>query len=524
MSKVAWLKDAVFYEIYPQTFYDTNGDGIGDIKGIIEKLDYIKELGANAIWLNPCFDSPFKDAGYDVRDYKKVASRYGTNEDLYRLFEEVHKRKMHLILDLVPGHTSEEHSWFVESAKDYWNTYSSRYIWTRHAFEGIGGHPYISGESERPGAYMLNFFKCQPALNYGFYRPSEPWQQSMKEEGPQKTKEAMVDVMDFWLSHGCDGFRVDMADSLVKEDGPEKEGTRQVWKDMFSVIQKKYPDAAFVSEWCNAPLSMDAGFHMDFYLDHGNNGYQSLLRDYLEHPEDDSYFKADSTHDTTRFLSEYMEWYQKTKGKSYISMFSCNHDTPRAKRTLRDREISLFFGFLLTMPGVPFIYYGDEIGMRFFEVKSKEGGYQRTGTRTPMQWNSGKNLGFSEAPMNALYLPVDPSVDAPTVESAKADQDSLYHIVKDLLALRHKEKAFQADAPMVMHTLKGKEQALVYERGNFLCIVNPSNTSLEINLPDEAYATAKLIYKIGDGLVEVLSKEKKIISARPQSFVVLKKD
>ena len=125
-----WLKDAIFYEIYPQSFYDTNGDGIGDFNGITAKLDYIKSLGCNAIWMNPCFDSPFSDAGYDVRDYKKVAERYGTMEDIENLFAEAHKRDMHILLDLVPGHTSEEHAWFTESKKAEPNEYSDRYMWT----------------------------------------------------------------------------------------------------------------------------------------------------------------------------------------------------------------------------------------------------------------------------------------------------------------------------------------------------------------------------------------------------------
>ena len=163
-----WLKDAVFYEIYPQTFYDTNGDGIGDFNGIIEKLDYIKSLGCNALWINPCFDSPFKDAGYDVRDYKKVAPRYGTNNDLYRLFGEAHKRGIHVLLDLVPGHTSEEHEWFKQSQKAEKNEFSNRYIWTDFCFQRADGLGFIGGESERSGTYILNFFKCQPALNYGF--------------------------------------------------------------------------------------------------------------------------------------------------------------------------------------------------------------------------------------------------------------------------------------------------------------------------------------------------------------------
>ena len=147
-----WLKDTVFYEIYPQSFQDTNGDGIGDLQGIIDRLDYIRDLGCNALWINPCFDSPFMDAGYDVRDYKKVAPRYGTNEDLYRLFEEAHGRGIRVLLDLVPGHTSDQHFWFRESAKEERNKYSDRYIWTGHAFEGIEGRPYISGMTERAGA------------------------------------------------------------------------------------------------------------------------------------------------------------------------------------------------------------------------------------------------------------------------------------------------------------------------------------------------------------------------------------
>ena len=132
-----WLQDAVFYEIYPQSFYDANGDGIGDLIGIIEKLDYIKELGCNALWINPFYDSPFKDAGYDVRDYKKVAARYGTDEDAARLFEEAHKRGIKVLIDLVPGHTSEEHEWFKESSKAEKNEYSDRYIWSDFIFNGI---------------------------------------------------------------------------------------------------------------------------------------------------------------------------------------------------------------------------------------------------------------------------------------------------------------------------------------------------------------------------------------------------
>ena len=205
-----------FYEIYPQSFVDSNGDGIGDIPGITLKLDYIKDLGCNAIWLNPCFDSPFKDAGYDVRDYKKVASRYGTNDDLIALFDAAHRRDMHVILDLVPGHTSEEHEWFHRSCKVERNNYSDRYIWTDSWISGGDGLPFIGGESPRNGTYILNFFKCQPALNYGFAHPERSWQKPALGPDAKATCDAMVDVMRFWLSRGADGFRVDMADSSSK--------------------------------------------------------------------------------------------------------------------------------------------------------------------------------------------------------------------------------------------------------------------------------------------------------------------
>ena len=276
---IEWLKDAVFYEIYPQSFYDTNADGIGDFEGIIQKLDYIKDLGANALWINPCFDSPFQDAGYDVRDYKKVADRYGTNEDLYRLFEEAHKRGIHVLLDLVPGHTSEEHAWFLESAKAEPNAYSGRYIWSDHWIAGMEGHPYIGGTCERNGTYMLNFFKCQPALNYGFRNPKTKWQKPMDDPDCLATREAIKDVIRFWLSKGCDGFRVDMADSLVKDDDEEKGGTCEVWRDIFGDIRKEYPKAAFVSEWNHPQRAiLSAGFDMDFCLNWvGNAGSCAIM-------------------------------------------------------------------------------------------------------------------------------------------------------------------------------------------------------------------------------------------------------
>jgi len=492
----AWLKDTVFYEIYPQSFNDTNGDGIGDFQGIIEKLDYIRSLGCNALWINPCYDSPFKDAGYDVRDYKKVAPRYGTNDDLVRLFEEAHKRGIHVLLDLVPGHTSEEHEWFKASARPEKNEYSDRYIWSNFWIQGMAGHPYIAGEAERDGAYMLNFFKCQPALNYGFKHPSEDWQMPINAPGPMATRDAIVDICTFWLAKGADGFRVDMADSLVKDDDENKSGTCEVWRYILGKVKKEYPDCAFVSEWNNPQQSLNgAHFDMDFYLNWRGNGYNSLVRDNETDGDDHSYFKKDAGGDIRRFLDEYLVRYTATKKNGYISMLTCNHDTPRISGRLTSEEIRLFDAFLLTMPGVPFIYYGDEIGMRYIaDQPTKEGGYTRTGTRTPMQWSSGKNLGFSDADPDKIYLPVDFRADAPTIEAEEKDPSSLLHTVRELIALRHSQEDLQADADFEVLCDK-KDQPFVYRRGSLTVAINVSGEAKSFKL---AAPAKEVIYRIGD--------------------------
>ncbi|MEE1114922.1 MAG: alpha-amylase family glycosyl hydrolase [Eubacterium sp.] len=506
----AWLKDAVFYEIYPQSFCDTNADGIGDINGIIGKLDYIKELGCNALWINPIYDSPFKDAGYDVRDYRKVAPRYGTNTDLYRLFGEAHNRGIRVLLDLVPGHTSEEHPWFLESKKDERNEYSDRYIWTNSAFQGIRDHLYIGGESERDAVYMLNFFKCQPALNYGWLNRTEEWQTGVDDPAAIATREAMKDIMRFWLDHGCDGFRVDMADSLVKEDDENKSATQAIWRSVREMLDRDYPEAAIVSEWSNPLQAIPGGFHCDFYLDHHYNGYNTLLRDYETEGGDHSYFLCDAGGDINRFLDDYMPKYSATKGRGYISMFTCNHDTLRPARNLSPAELKLAYAFIFTMPGVPFLYYGDELGQKYLDVKTKEGGYARTGSRTPMQWTNGRNAGFSEAPADILYLPVDPSPDAPSVESEKDLPESLFNVTKALIALRHDCVDLQADADFEP-LLAEKDEPFVYRRGRLVLAVNPS--SKEKALPPELTEGKNVLYRIGKADAERIGAQAFVVFA-----------
>lgn len=494
----AWLKDAVFYEVYPQSFFDSNGDGIGDINGITAKLDYIKSLGCNAVWINPCFDSPFMDAGYDVRDYKKVAPRYGTNDDLKHCFEEAHRRGMHILLDLVPGHTSDQHEWFRKSQKAERNEYSDRYIWTDSVWNRPAGFNSMCGVTERNGCYLLNFFSSQPALNYGFCKITEPWQMHYTEPACVATREAMKDVMRFWLDAGCDGFRVDMAASLIKNDD-DHSATAKLWRDVRKMLDCEYPEAAIVSEWSNPFEAIcKAQFHMDFYLDHIGNGYHSLFRKKSENGEDLSFFSKSGKGDIMEFLDDYLPKYQASKSSGYISFITCNHDTPRVTRTYDESECKIAYAFLFMMPGVPFLYYGDEIGMRYLDITSVEGGYERTGSRTPMQWNRGKNLGFSTAEKEKLYLPIDQSDCAPTVEAQEYDGDSLLNTIRAVLKLRHQNPELGAEPNFEVVYAEENQYPFVFRRGSFIVAVNPAAKPVDISLR----VTGKPVFQIGNSVLE----------------------
>ena len=481
-----WLDNAVFYEIYPQSFKDSNADGIGDFVGIIEKLDYVKELGCNAIWLNPCFESPFGDAGYDVSDYYKAAPRYGTNEDLKTLFDEVHKRDMHILLDLVPGHTSVEHPWFKESMKAEKNEFTDRYIWTDSVWEEPTGYGSLRGISDRDGSCAVNFFSHQPALNYGYYKPDpdKKWQQSMDSEGPQSTIAAIKDIMRFWLGLGCDGFRVDMAGSLVKGDEDGK-GTIKLWQNIRAFLDAEFPNAAMVSEWGEPDKSLQGGFHMDFLLHFGPSHYNDLFR--CEKP----FFAGNG--DVSEFVKKYRENYEKSERKGLICIPSGNHDMDRLSRTIKGDKLKIAFAFLLSMPGAPFIYYGDEIGMRYVEgLVSVEGGYGRTGSRSPMQWDNSTNAGFSAAPAGKLYIKQDDSADRPTAAAQMADEHSLRSEIKKLIKVRQSHKALQSRGEIEFIYAKKESYPLAYLRSydneQILVIINPSDNEVSFKckfLPKE---------------------------------------
>lgn len=471
-----WLHDAVFYQIYPSSYMDSDGNGIGDLPGITSKLDYIKSLGVNALWLNPCFESGWFDGGYDVIDFYKIDPRFGTNTDLVNLVREAHKRGIKVCLDLVAGHSSVKSPWFQESANgDRNGRYADYYIWTdsisdqdkqdiikRHKEPNpqsstIGR--YVEIDAPRGKYYEKNFFECQPALNYGFAHPdpNHKWEQPVTAPGPQALRREMRNIMAFWFDKGVDGFRVDMAASLVKND-PGKVETSKLWNEMRAWKDKNYPQCVLISEWANPTVAIPAGFNIDFMIHFGVPGYGSLffarntpwgkLR-----PWEDAkkayqycYFDKEGKGSLDEFVKNYSHSYFNTRDKGYIAIPSANHDYQRPNIGTRNTpdQLKVAMTFFLTMPGVPFIYYGDEIGMKYeMNLPSKEGSNERAGTRTPMQWAPGATAGFSTCTPNKLYLPVATDGGKITVASEEKDPNSMLNYTRRLIELRHATPALE---------------------------------------------------------------------------------
>ncbi len=494
MKTPTWLKNGIIYNVYPQSFNDTNGDGIGDLQGVIEKLDYIKELGANIIWMNPIFVSPFRDACYDVTDFYKVAPRYGTNDDLKRLCDEAKKRDMHIVLDLVAGHTSLECEWFKKSGEFDKNEYSNRYVWTNDVWDN-GDGTFVNGMTERNGAYKPNFYCSQPALNYGYAKIEKDWQLPYDHPDCVATQNALLDIMDYWTGYGVDGFRVDMAFSLIKNDETEETNIK-LWQRMSKQFKEKHPECLLISEWSYPERSLRAGFDVDFLIQFNIKSFTTLFRhEKGKNDREDwigpSYFRKAGEGDFTLFSDDFCDQLQKTKGMGYLSVPTGTHDLTRTAWERDEDDLKVIQAFLMTMPGIPLIYYGDEIGMRYIEgIRSIEGAYKRTGSRTPMQWNSGKNWGFSEC--DTTYITCDPSADAPTVEAQEADENSLLNHMKDMIKLRKAHPALcedgefeliLADYPAIYDRSLGDEKIRVF--------INPSERSYPIDLPDGEVLASK---------------------------------
>ncbi|MGL4177796.1 MAG: alpha-amylase family glycosyl hydrolase [Dermatophilaceae bacterium] len=487
----SWLAESVLYQIYPQSFADGNGDGVGDLPGALERLDHLAWLGVDVVWFSPLFASPFADAGYDVSDYLSVAPRYGTDEDLVTFVEAARARGIRVLLDLVAGHTSDQHRWFREWAED---PTDHRYIGSARV--GAPAAAWAPVPGARGGYYLLNFYPCQPALNFGYARPDErePWRQPVDADGPRANRATLREVMAHWFALGVSGFRVDMANSLVKDDLGKAE-TARLWGEMRAWMDREHPDAVLLSEWGDPAVAVPAGFHADFFLQFDRPALRSLWHTGLgTHDAGWSdpgrfFFDPAGSGGIDTFLREWRAAVAAIgDGGGHVALPTANHDFARLVTGPRTADqVAGAFVFLLTWPTLPVVYYGDEIGMRYVDdLPDVEGSvltptHNRSGSRTPMQWDDGPGAGFSTASPERFYLPLDPDPVRPTVAAQRADEGSLLHLVRRLVALRRATPALGAGGGVdVLH----EGYPFVYRRGGtHLVVVNPRRDPASAPIP-----------------------------------------
>ncbi len=550
-----WLHDAVFYQIYPSSYMDSDGNGIGDLPGITSKLDYIKSLGVNALWINPCFESGWFDGGYDVIDFYKIDPRFGTNTDMVTLLREAHKRGIKVCLDLVAGHSSVKCQWFQESANGDRNSrYADYYIWTDNISDKdkadiVARHKqplpeastigrYVELNAPRGKYYEKNFFECQPALNYGFAHPdpNHKWEQPVTAPGPQALRRELRNIMAFWFDKGVDGFRVDMAASLVKND-PGKVETSKLWNEMRAWKDKNYPQCVLISEWADPTVAIPAGFNIDFMIHFGVPGYGSLFFDHntpwgklwpgQKETYKYCYFDKAGKGSLDEFVTNYSYSYFNTRDKGYVAIPSANHDYQRPNIGTRNTpdQLKVAMTFFLTMPGVPFIYYGDEIGMKYeMNLPSKEGSNERAGTRTPMQWAPGATAGFSTCAPDKLYLPVATDGGKITVASEEKDPNSMLNFTRRLVNLRHATPALGNLADWKLISDLKQPYPMVYQRtqGDQICVValNPSGKAVKAVLPHVGTAKAKAKALISTGKASLKTGKNDVVTLGAVSAAV----
>jgi maltose alpha-D-glucosyltransferase/alpha-amylase len=488
-----WLRDGVIYQIFLPSFADSDGDGIGDLAGAAAHLDHLEWLGVDVIWFNPCFVSPFRDAGYDVADYVTIAPRYGTNDEMVAFVAEARRRGIRVLLDLVAGHTSVEHPWFRASAAD---PHDDRYIWSDSPGPG-----FVATPGPRLGYYLKNFFDEQPALNFGYARldEAEPWRQDVDAPGPRANRAALRQVMAYWLERGVAGFRVDMAYSLVKDD-PDYTATVALWAELRAWLEDRFPDAVLLPENDHrlAPgMGARAGFDADFFLvieqAHSllfNNGGAGTLATLPDHQA--CYFDSsapDPSQTFEAFLRLWEDHQAHSGGHRLVVLPSADHDFSRLATPPREEEqLGAAFAFLLTWGSIPSIYYGDEIGLRYLNgLPDREGsiwspGFNRAGCRTPMQWDDAEpNAGFSTASSDMLYLPQDPDPSRPTVAAQHPRNGSTMNRLRRLIHLRRRVPDLRTDASTVVLS---SGYPLVYQRGeNHLVVVNPAGSTRTVEVP-----------------------------------------
>ncbi|MHB8609191.1 MAG: glycoside hydrolase family 13 protein [Candidatus Acidiferrales bacterium] len=446
-----WWQNAVFYEIYPRSFADSNNNGIGDLNGITSKLDYLKELGINAIWITPCFPSPQVDFGYDVSDYEAIDPMYGTMADFDRLVAEGKKRDIRVILDFVVNHTSDQHKWFLDSESSRTSAHRDWYIWR----DG-------KGPGQPPSNWLSTFgtsaWKFDPKTDQYYYHYFYPQQPDLNWRNPAVEK-AMLDVTRFWYKRGVAGFRLDAVDTLYEDpnltDNPVLPGTDKFGRpNMDEKYNKKLPE---VHDAMRA-LRTVANEYGAVLIGETWTTNVDQLRDYYGAKHDELQMPMDLM--MTGFKGLSADEYRKhiaavNAAGQWPTYVITNHDIVRSYTRYGDGEhnddiAKMMAALYLTLRGSAIMYYGEEIGMENNDPKTKEDvqdpigklGWPlekgRDGERTPMQWNEDVNAGFS---VTKPWLPVPGSASTHNVADEMKDPDSVLSFYRKLLALRHTEAA-----------------------------------------------------------------------------------
>lgn len=514
-----WWKKAVAYQVYPRSFYDSNGDGIGDIQGVIQKLDYIKDLGIDVIWISPIYQSPNDDNGYDISDYHGIMEEFGTMEDFDELLAETHKRGMRLIMDLVINHTSDEHEWFIESRSSKDNPYRDYYIWHPAPSDGspINNWESIFGGSvweydEKTNEYYMHVFsKKQPDLN---------WEN-------KNVRESLYEMVNWWLDKGIDGFRVDAISHIKKKDG---------YPDMPNPLNKRVVPSfgghmnqpgieLFLSEFAERTIKnydvMTVGEANGVSIQDADkwvgeeNGYFNMIFQF-EHLG--LWGANDDELDIHELKDVMTRWQKGLEGRGWNALFIENHDLARSVSTwgndsdLRRTSAKALATFYFFMQGTPFIYQGqeigmtnvqfdtieeyDDVGMRNLYAEEIENGkhhseimeyiwkHGRDNSRTPMQWTNEPEAGFTTG---KPWLGVNPNYPDINVDQALNDPDSIYHYYKKMIQMRR-------TTPTLIYgnyELIAKEHDHVYaylrayESVEYVIIVNMFNETTFIDLSEE---------------------------------------
>jgi maltose alpha-D-glucosyltransferase/alpha-amylase len=501
---VLWYKDAVIYQIHVRTFHDSNGDGIGDFEGLETKLDYLQELGINAIWLMPFFPSPLRDDGYDIADYNAVHPSYGTLEDFRKFLESAHERGIRVIIEFVANHTSDQHPWFKESRSSPDNPRRDWYVWsdtdTRYK-----GTRIIFLDTEKSNwawdpiskaFYWHRFFNHQPDLNY---------------DNPA-VREEMWNVMKFWLEMGVDAFRLDAIPYLVEREGTSCENlpeTHAVLKEFRRKLDENFPGRMLLAEANQWPADLRPyfgdgdEFHMAFHFPlmprmfmglklEDRKPITEILQQTPEIPPSCQWSLFLRNHDelTLEMVTDLERDYMYDSYAESKTM-RLNLGIRRRLAPLLNndrRRIELMNGMLMSLPGTPIIYYGDEIGMGD-NINLGD----RNGVRTPMQWTGETNAGFSTAPPERLYAPLiqDPVYGYPAVNvlRQRASEHSLLNWMQLIITVRRSTAVFGRGSIEFLYPANHRILAYVRRLGNetVLVVNNLSSTAQAVELDLRSY-------------------------------------